>query len=398
MSRTLKIIPLMIALIIALSATFYPQQTAEAGPRITEVGGYGFMVQSAPTYAYGSLDSDVNGSIGEGEIVFLNGWQIGVYNIGTNRWVSDAAVLPIINSSGTAMVPNVSLVGDTYYMDGAPITLPERHVPYADRFLADPTISATILYPTTNVPTDWEGELVDTNAVWFSPKQPISRTMRVIAPYSFIYLRTAPDPTAPLAPYNAYEGEVLTVYEVVGDWYRIGPDVWAPGSWGDEVFLEDENVLAYAPEEYHNAGKWISIDLNRQRLTAWEGNDVVVSSAVKSGKYGYHTPAGIYNTFSKVPNERMSGSDYDLMDVAWTQYFTYSGIAIHTAYWHNNYNGRPGSHGCVNTPEEKARTLFMWAPLGTTIVTHNVYVFDEEDIEDANKWGEFENKAIQSSP
>ena len=392
MFRIFKIIPLVIAVVVAMSATLYSSESAEAGPRMPEVGGYGLVITNTATLAYGSLDSDVNGSISQGEIVYINGWQIGVYNIGSNRWVSDEAVLPIINSSGQPMVNEVIQQGHDYYMNGAPIILPERHVPYAERFLADPNIAAPIIYPASNVPTDWEGDLVDTSAVWYSSKEPVVATVRVrdFDDYDFIYLRTEPNPKAPLAPYNAYKGEVLTAYEVVGEWYRIAENVWVPGSWGDEVFLEPEDVLAYAPEEYVEGGKWISIDLNRQRLTAWEGNDVVVSSPVKSGKYGYHTPAGVYNTWSKVPNERMSGSDYDLMDVAWTQYFTRSGIAIHTAYWHHNYNGRPGSHGCINTPEEKARTLFMWAPLGVKVVTHNAYVFDDQDIADANKWIEFE--------
>ena len=390
MYRTFKVVLLFVALLVATGVSLYTPQTTQAGPRMPEVGGYGLVVANAPTFAYGSLDSDVNGSVGVGQIVYINGWQIGVYNIGTNRWVADTAIQPIITSYGQPMVNNVSRQGNDYYMNGSYLQLPSRHVPYAERFLANPNIRAPIVYRGTNVPSDWEGDLVDTSSVWFSNRQPVVATMRVVAPYNFIYLRTAPNSNAPLAAYNAYEGEVLTAYEVVNDWYRIGPNVWAPRTWGNETFLAAENVEAYAPPEYYNGGKWIAIDLNRQRLTAWEGGDVVVSSPVKSGKYGYHTPAGVYRTYSKVPNERMSGSDYDLMDVAWTQYFTRSGIAIHTAYWHHNYNGRPGSHGCVNTPEENARTLFMWAPLGVTVVTHNPYVFDQQDIIDANKWSQFE--------
>ncbi len=390
MYRIFKVILLLMVLAVATGASLYSPQVAEAGPRIAEVGGYGLVVQNAPTFAYGSLDSDVNGGVGVGEIVYINGWQIGVYNIGTNRWVSDDAIQPIISSYGQPMVNNVSRQGNDYYMNGTYLQLPARHVPYAERFLANPNISAPITYEGSNVPSDWEGDLVNTSAVWLSSQEPVVATVRVDVPYNFIYLRTAPNSTAPLASFNAYQGEVLTAYEVQGDWYRIAPNVWVPRTWGNETFLVPDNVESYAPAEYYNGGKWISIDLNRQRLTAWEGNDIVLSSPIKSGKYGYHTPAGQYRTFSKVPNERMSGSDYDLMDVAWTQYFTRSGIAIHTAYWHHNYNGRPGSHGCVNTPEENARRLFMWAPLGITVVTHNPYVFDEQDIIDANKWSEFE--------
>ena len=42
----------------------------------------------------------------------------------------------------------------------------------------------------------------------------------------------------------------------------------------------------------------------------------------------------------------MSGPGYYIEDVTWTCYF-YSGYALHTAYWHDDF-GRPRSHGCVN--------------------------------------------------
>lgn len=391
MRRRLPIVPLLAALFVSLAFTFLSAQSADAAGRMREVGGYGLVLRDTPTFAFGSLDSATNGTARAGEIVYINGWQIGVYHIGENRWVAASAVQPIIDSAGRSMTSSVTWTGSGYTLNGRAITLPARRSPYAEQFLNNPTLSAPITYSSRSVPSDLSTELVDTSKVWFSPGERVVATMRVTELYNFIYLRTEPRADAPVASYNAYANEVLTAYEVVDNqWYRIGKNVWAPRTWGSEILMVPENVASYAPAEYYNGGKWIAIDLDRQRLTAWEGNDVVVSTAVKTGKYGYHTPAGVWKTFDKVPNERMSGSDYDLMDVAWTQYFTRSGIAIHTAYWHNNYNGRPGSHGCVNTPEDKARTLFMWAPLGTTVVTHNPYVFDAQDIADAQKWSQFE--------
>jgi hypothetical protein len=247
-----------------------------------------------------------------------------------------------------------------------------------------------VIYNGSSVGEDVPAELVNTAAVSYTPGSRVVATMRVTDLYDWIYLRTGPGWNFSRASYNAYAGEILTAYEVSGDWYRIGTNVWAPRSWGNEVYLVQENVTAYAPREYYNGGKWISLDLDRQRLTAWEGADVAVSSPIKTGKYGYATPTGTFRTFSKVPNERMSGSDYDLKDVSWTQYFTSNGVALHSAYWHNNYNGRPGSHGCVNMPPNKARDVFLWAPLGVTIVSHNAYQFDSVDIANASKWSEYE--------
>ena len=387
--RLFQIAPFVI-LAVMMFIGGMPPESAEAVGRLPEVGGYGLILNDAVTYSYGSLDSDIVGTAHKGQIVYIKGWQIGVYYINTRTWVADTAVQPIINSRGEPMVDYVWRQGNTYYMNGEPITLPEVSPSLADEFLANPTTNAPIIYSGGAVPTDWVGELVDTSAVWYSPRLPVVATMRVTDLYDFIYLYTAPDLNAPLADYIANKHDILTAYEVQGDWYRIAENVWAPRTWGNKILLVPEEVTNYAPSEYHDGGKWISIDLNRQQMTAWEGNDVIVNTRVKTGKYGWATPAGTYQIFEKVPNERMSGPDYDLMDVGWTQYFTRSRIAVHAAYWHYNYNGRPGSHGCINTPQDIAKMLFMWSPVGTTVVTHNPYIFDEQDIADANKWKDFE--------
>jgi hypothetical protein len=390
MQKAFRFSLLCLALVAAVALFFYKPNTVEAS-RMREVGGWGVVLRDTPTFAYGSLDSAVNGTARAGEVVYINGWQIGVYYIGVNRWVSAANVQPIIDARGNPIANGVTLANGQYYRNGQLLNVPARQAPMVNRFLANPTIDAPIVYQGSSVPEDLATEIVDTSQVWFAPGEDVVATMRVTDLYSFIYLRTAPDHNAPLASYYAYRGEVLTAYEVVGNnWYRIADNVWAPATYDNEVLMVPENVSAYAPDEYYNGGKWISVDLDRQRLTAWEGDDVVVSSPVKSGKYGYHTPAGTWQVMSKIPNERMSGNDYDLKDVSYTQYFTPNAIAIHAAYWHNNYNGRPGSHGCVNVPPHIAEQLFMWSSVGTTIITHNPYVFDAQDIQDAQKWTQFE--------
>lgn len=390
MRRLSFLLPILFALVFATAGTLWEAESASAqGLRMRQVGGYGYVLRDTPIYDYGSLDSNVVGTMPQGKLVYLNGWQIGVYHVGQNQWVAASAVQPIIDANGNPMVNWVSRQNNQYYMNGNAVTLPPRMLTEAEKFLANPDVNAPIVYNGSYVPEDQAAELVDTSQVWYSPSESVVATVRVTDLYGWIYLYTGPSWDSAKASYAAYQGEVLTAYEVRGDWYRIGQNVWAPRAWQNEVYLVPENVRAYAPSEYYNGGKWISVDLNNQRLTAWEGDDVVISSPVKTGKYGYHTPTGVYRTYEKVPNERMSGSDYDLRDVSWTQYFTNNRIAIHSAYWHNNYNGRPGSHGCVNTPPEKAKELFMWAPLGTTVVTHNPYQYDAVDIANANKWSEY---------
>lgn len=388
MRRCVPILAVLLAVLFTFGSAVLTPDTAHA-VRLPEVGGYGVVTQNSSTFSYGSLDSPVNGTARAGEIVYINGWQIGVYHIGANRWVAASAVRPIVDANGNPMGNNVTRNGNQYFLNGTAVTLPARLQTAAERFLANPG-GLPVTYSGTYVPSNQVTELVDTSRVWYSSRERVVATMRVTDLYGFIYLRTAPSYTAPRATTVANAYEILTAYEVVGDWYRIGTNLWAPRVVDGETLLVPENVTAYAPAEYYNGGKWISVDLDRQQLTAWEGADVVMASRIKSGKYGYHTPAGVYQIYEKQPNARMSGNDYDLLDVAWTMYYTRSRVAVHTAYWHNNYNGRPGSHGCVNTPEEIARKLFNWAPVGTTVVNHNPYVFDQQDIADANRWSEFE--------
>ena len=389
--RSMSVLTIAGALLLALFALVGQPQSAQAQRyQLREVGGYGLVVRNTPTFNFGSLDSQVNGQARQGEIVYINGWQIGVYHVGDFRWVAAKDVQPIIDIAGNPMSSNVTRNGNQYYLNGNAITLPGRRVTEAEKFLRNPT-RGPVIFNGNYVGIDVPAELIDTTQVRLRSNERVVATMRVTDLYNFIYLRTAPSENAPRASYNAYAGEILTAYEVVGNrWYRIGQNVWAPATWGNETLMVPENVRSYAPQQYYNGGKWISLDLNRQRLTAWEGDDVVISSPIKSGKYGYATPTGTFNILSKVPNERMSGNDYDLLDVSWTMYYTRSAIAIHAAYWHNNYNGRPGSHGCVNVPVDKARDLFMWAPVATTIVAHNAYVYDAQDIADARRWSQYQ--------
>lgn len=434
---------IVLALLFALSllpiapvaAAAPPAAPPAQGLRMREVGGFGIVLYDTTTFSYGSLDSVPSGTARAGELVYLNGWQIGVYHIGENRWISQYAVVPLLDAAGTPLagVAQAGASGATIYeapggkelgryeagtlfpvlknegewtqvafkrwvrtseSEALPerawrAKLPPRLRPAAERFLASPSLTATKVYTQSVVPINYAGDLVDPNSVRYSRGEPVLATMRVTARYDWIVLRDGPSFDAKEIG-RAWSNEIVTAYEVKGDWYRISDQWWAPRVWRGQLLLEPENVAAYAPAEYYNGGKWISIDLNRQQMTAWEGRDVVVGTRVKTGKYGYYTPAGVWKTYQKIPSARMSGGDYDLLDVAWTQYFTPSRIAIHAAYWHNNYNGRPGSHGCVNTPVEFAERLFHWAPLGTTVVTHNPYIFDAQDIADAQKWQMFD--------
>ena len=119
------------------------------------------------------------------------------------------------------------------------------------------------------------------------------------------------------------------------------------------------------------AVKRIDVDLTQQRLFAYEGNKLVYSFLISSGKWG-RTPTGIFRIWSKFRYTKMEGGSkqlhtyYYLPNVPYTMFFYNEdvpksrGFGIHGTYWHDNF-GHPMSHGCINMKTEEVEKLFYWA-------------------------------------
>jgi LysM repeat protein len=115
-------------------------------------------------------------------------------------------------------------------------------------------------------------------------------------------------------------------------------------------------------------GRWIDVNLSKQRLTAYQGNTPVFSALVSTGLPRTPTVVGRFKIYTKLTSTRMRGPGYDLPNVPYTMYF-YKGYGLHGTYWHHNF-GHPMSHGCVNLRTSDAAWLFNWASVGTPVVTH----------------------------
>jgi lipoprotein-anchoring transpeptidase ErfK/SrfK len=114
--------------------------------------------------------------------------------------------------------------------------------------------------------------------------------------------------------------------------------------------------------------RWIEVQLENQRLVAWEGNKPVYAIIVSTGTATHPTRPGIFAIQTKLEVTRMQGADYDVPDVPFTMYYDNS-YAIHGAYWNRRF-GTPVSHGCVNVAVNHAEWLFNWAEVGTPVVVH----------------------------
>jgi len=189
---------------------------------------------------------------------------------------------------------------------------------------------------------------------------------------------------APQTLWRLYYSQTIWVNQIAVDengniMYRV-EELY--GSYGD-IFWADARAFRVITEEEISpihpdvADKKIIVDINHQSLTCYEGSNEVYYCQVATGKELYddlgnpldtwETPVGNHWIWRKLVSLHMSGGGagateegYDTMAIPWTSLFQGEGVAIHGAFWHNDFGTRK-SHGCVNTLPEDAKWIFRWS-------------------------------------
>jgi len=138
---------------------------------------------------------------------------------------------------------------------------------------------------------------------------------------------------------------------------------------------QPESTTAGPPPSNVNAGPgehWIDVNLTTQSLTAYEGDQPVLTTYISSGAWPHLTVTGQFQVYIRYQSQDMNGFrlgyDYYLENVPYVMYF-YKDYALHGTYWHNNF-GFPMSHGCVNMKTADAQWLFNWSSYGTVVNVH----------------------------
>lgn len=144
---------------------------------------------------------------------------------------------------------------------------------------------------------------------------------------------------------------------------------WLDGA-GVKVLTEEE--LAPISPDFNPDEKTISVDLDYQTLSCYEGKNEVFFCRISSGKKidadgqltdDFATPAGSLITHWKIVSKNMTAGSaqagYSTPAVPWNTFISGEGIAIHGAFWHNAF-GEKRSHGCINVLPEHAKWIFRW--------------------------------------
>ena len=171
-------------------------------------------------------------------------------------------------------------------------------------------------------------------------------------------------------------------------WYRIAQDDWLryPERVRGEWYIASdfvEPIRTAGTQELSDfattatSTKRIVVDRSNQTLFAYDGDTLYMQEIISTGLELTPTPRGTFTIYKKTPSRYMQGpipgigdQHYDLPGVPWNLYFTSGGAVIHGAYWHDKF-GTQWSHGCVNLPPEKARTLYEWAEVGTQVTVRD---------------------------
>jgi len=119
---------------------------------------------------------------------------------------------------------------------------------------------------------------------------------------------------------------------------------------------------------------YVEINMTKQHLWFYKNGALVVEGDVVTGNASTNTltPAGTYVLNYKERNATLVGEDYSSPVEYWMPFN--GNIGIHDASWRNEFGKQiymtNGSHGCVNSPYELAKTIYENIDAGTPIVCY----------------------------
>jgi hypothetical protein len=185
---------------------------------------------------------------------------------------------------------------------------------------------------------------------------------------------------------NLHAGQQLSV-----TWHGKGPDghFVTPGLY--QIYVRATDAYGHFTltgwNDFVLSYKRIVVSLSQQKLWAYDGSSVFLTSLVTTGNKALPTPTGEFQILGKFhpftfrsPWPKSSPFWYPPSLTQWSMLFKVGGYFIHDAPWRsvfgpgsNSQLGTPGNnytgtHGCINVPTDVAQKLFGWAPDGTAVI------------------------------
>lgn len=105
--------------------------------------------------------------------------------------------------------------------------------------------------------------------------------------------------------------------------------------------------------------KWIEVDISRQVLRAYDGERLVFSTTISTGRDITQADLGKYRITQKVATKLLTGPGYYLPDVPWVMMIN-PNLMLHGAYWQDTW-GAPSNYGSINLKPADAKWLYDWS-------------------------------------
>lgn len=133
-----------------------------------------------------------------------------------------------------------------------------------------------------------------------------------------------------------------------------------------EGWSRDTNDIGYT---------YIEIDLTNQRMVLYKDGYPLVDTPVVTGNPnipGMETPTGCFALDAKQSPAVLTGEDYEANVTFWMPFC--GNVGIHDASWRTQFGDNlylwEGSHGCVNTPYDKAQIIYQNVDVGCPVVVY----------------------------
>jgi hypothetical protein len=190
----------------------------------------------------------------------------------------------------------------------------------------------------------------------------------VTVPYTQSWIHT--DDGKLKRAYRYYYASTHWVVETTKDdygnvWYIVQDDLKKDRFYhvlaADVRRISAVEIAPIAPEV---ADKRIMVNLEQQKLDAYENGRVVMTARVSTGLVDGDTPKGEFRVERKQPSRHMAvndsrGNGFDLPGVPWVCFIAWTGVSMHGTYWHNDF-GTPRSHGCINLSPQASKWIYRW--------------------------------------
>ncbi len=201
-----------------------------------------------------------------------------------------------------------------------------------------------------------------------------------------------------LSPYNTYNNHDFTTHDgrkVHLTLRTLGNSIDVESAVDElyEALKEGKDTIDIEPKYKHQMDEnekeyvkdigntYIEISLDEQHMYYYEKGKLKLDTNVVTGKLstGSGTKEGVYYIYYMQRNRTLVGETYRSFVNYWMAFNRH--VGIHDATWRTQWGEDAyryaGSHGCVNTPFDKAAELYDYAYVGMPVI---VYSYEKSEI------------------